>query len=67
MSNSVKRYRQFAGYTQQSIAKELNMPLSTYQQKEQGRINFSHSEMENIKLLLSKEIKNVTIDDIFFN
>lgn len=65
-NTSLKRYRQFAGYTQQSISYRLKMPLSTYQQKEQGRISFSNSEMSKIKNILSEKLGKLTIDEIFF-
>ncbi|WP_225425107.1 helix-turn-helix transcriptional regulator [Apilactobacillus micheneri] len=66
-NSSIKRYRQFAGYTQKSLSSELNIPLSTYRQKEQGRTSFSDNEKEKIKAIFSRKIGRVTIDDIFFN
>lgn len=66
-SNSLKRYRQFTGYTQKEIYQDLNMPFSSYQQKEQGRISFSAYEMSEIRDLLAKRLGKISIDSIFLN
>ena len=62
----LKRYRLFSGFTQKDIASKLGMKLSTYQAKEQGRSSFTDAEKIEIKALISYQVPDVTIDDIFF-
>ncbi|EEU79969.1 transcriptional regulator [Enterococcus faecalis] len=66
MKSNVKRYRQFLGYNQKEFAKLLNIRLSTYQAKEQGRSCFKDKEKSKVKEVIAKKISDVTIDEIFF-
>ena len=56
---NVKEYRIKMGYTQEQIAKLLNIKQNTYSNKERGKRAFT---IEEIKLL--KELLKVTYDEL---
>lgn len=67
MKSNLKRYRQFAGYSQEELASKLNMKLGTYRTKEQGKTSFKDQEKLEVKSIINEKVKGVTIDDIFFD
>ncbi len=66
MYKSLKRYRNFFGFTQVKLAEEIGMPVGSYRAKEQGRVSFSDEEKLKIKEVFLKLDPKVTIDTIFF-
>lgn len=63
---SIKRYRLFFGLTQKELANLLDMKLSTYRAKEQGKSSFSDTEKKKVRDLFSRDKPGITIDEIFF-
>ena len=49
---NLKRIRKLNGYTQESFAKELNVPYKTYLNWEQGVNEPNFKQLEEIKLKL---------------
>ncbi|GEL89306.1 helix-turn-helix transcriptional regulator [Pediococcus parvulus] len=64
--NSVKRFRLFAGLSQEELAEQTNIKLGTFQAKEQGRTSFNDNEKMRVNQILSKYIDNVSIEELFF-
>lgn len=56
---TIKEHRLEQGFTQKRMAELMNLGLSTYQQKEQGLINWSLSDLVKIKKIL-----NIVLDDL---
>lgn len=55
-------------FTQQQMANELKISEQAYRNKEKGKTEFKKEEMITFKnLLVSRGMKRVTLDDIFFN
>jgi len=55
-------------FTQQQMANELRISEQAYRNKEKGKTEFKKEEMITFKnLLVSRGMKKVTLDDIFFN
>lgn len=65
MSNA-RKYRAFLGMTQEEMANRLGISLSSYRNKENERTAFSDAEKVVFKNIVSSEIGNTTIDEIFF-
>ncbi|HCD18068.1 helix-turn-helix transcriptional regulator [Macrococcoides caseolyticum] len=66
--NKVVGYRKMIGLAQTDLAKEFNISVQSYRNKEKGRVPFKQSEMLIFKkLLINNGLLDVTIDDIFFN
>ncbi|OVE67972.1 hypothetical protein CCS79_13535 [Clostridium diolis] len=61
MNNFIKQYREKAGLTQQDMANQLRMAVSTYNMIENGKRRTSLYNAKKISLLLK-----VSIDDLFF-
>ena len=59
--NRLKMYRVGYGLTQNDIAKELGMARATYCTKEQGKMDFTQTEINKILKLL-----NMKYEEIFF-
>lgn len=66
MNNSIKAYRVLLNIKQTDMAKKLGMCLTSYNQKEQGKKEFTYSEMRNILVILREQIPELTADEIFF-
>lgn len=62
MNRKLKAARVEVGLTQKQLAELINMPLPTYQKKEQGKTQFTIKEAGKIAYILNK---NPT--EIFFN
>jgi DNA-binding XRE family transcriptional regulator len=56
MKNRTKNYRKFLNLTQAEMAKLLEMPLRTYQNKENGVSEFTSKEMIRFKEIVQIEI-----------
>ncbi|WP_414046661.1 helix-turn-helix domain-containing protein [Macrococcus sp. 18KM445] len=65
--NKIVGYRKMIGMSQEEIAKIFNISVQAYRNKEKGRVPFKQIEMKEFKnLLISKGLKNIKIDEIFF-
>ncbi|MFD8017026.1 helix-turn-helix transcriptional regulator [Staphylococcus warneri] len=66
--NKVLGYRKMLNFTQQQMAKKLEISEQAYRNKEKGKTEFKKEEMIIFKnLLVSSGMKSVTLDDIFFD
>ncbi|HHW9636550.1 TPA: hypothetical protein ACU3N4_002467 [Staphylococcus aureus] len=67
-NNKVSNYRRYIGLTQNQMANNLKISVTAYRNKERGITPFKDSEKVFIKnKLIENGIKDITIDDIFFN
>lgn len=66
MINKVIGYRKMLSMTQSEMAEKLGLSEGQYRAKEKGYYDFSKTEMKLFHDLVSKQIKNVDIIDIFF-
>lgn len=68
MNNKVRNYRRYIGLTQKQMANNLKISVTAYRNKEKGITPFKDLEKVLIKnKLIENGLKDVTIDDIFFN
>lgn len=68
MNNKVRNYRRYIGLTQKQMANNLKISVTAYRNKEKGITPFKDLEKVLIKnKLIEHGLKDVTIDDIFFN
>ncbi len=68
MNNKVSNYRMYIGLTQNQMAYNLKISVTAYRNKERGITPLKDSEKVFIKnKLIENGIKDITIDDIFFN
>ncbi|KAA9274326.1 MULTISPECIES: hypothetical protein [Staphylococcus] len=68
MDNKVRNYRRYIGLTQKQMANNLKISVTAYRNKEKGITPFKDSEKVVIKnKLIENGLKDITIDDIFFN
>lgn len=65
MKNRTKNYRKFLNLTQSEMANLMNMPVRTYQNKENGVSEFTNKEMIRFKEIVQKELDTVTLEMIF--
>lgn len=66
MNNTLKAYRRLLNLTQKDMATIIGKGLTSYNQKEQGKIDFTSSEMSEIINFLKTKIPNITAEEIFF-
>lgn len=67
MNKALIAYRKFLNLTQQQMANISGVCLTSYNMKEQGKKDFTQSEMLAItRYIKNKVSKDVTMDDIFF-
>lgn len=66
MNNKLLGYRKMLGLTQTEMAQLSGMCLTTYNFKEQGKKDFTQSEMEKITEVIKEKFPTVTMDEIFF-
>lgn len=66
IKNKVKGYRIMLGLTQQEVANELNISISSYINKESGRTAFKDNEKMLFKDLLLPYFPNISLEEIFF-
>lgn len=67
MNNTLKAYRALINVTQQEMADIIGIGLTSYNQKEQGKKDFNHTEMAKAINYIKTKIPEVTVDDIFFS
>ena len=63
----LKGYRVMLGKTQRDMAKELNISLQSYNNKETGKTAFNDREKLAIKTMISKIKSDITIDELFYS
>lgn len=63
--NKVKGYRNMIGYSQEEMAKALNIKRDTYRLKEAGERQFTQEEMVAFLNEIKKVDSSVTLDLIF--
>lgn len=63
--NKVKGYRTMIGYSQEDMAKALNITRDTYRLKESGERQFTQDEMIKFLNEVKKTDNTVTLDIIF--
>ncbi|KGK88000.1 transcriptional regulator [Clostridium sp. HMP27] len=66
MNNKIKVYRRFFNISQSEMAKIIGIGLTSYNQKEQGKKDFTYTEMATILKYFKEKIPDLTADDIFF-
>lgn len=66
MNKTLKAYRKLLNLTQKDMAEIVDICLTSYNMKEQGKQDFTQSEMLAITNHIKKTIPDVTMDDIFF-
>lgn len=54
------------GKTQRDMAKELNISVQSYNNKETGKTAFSDREKLAIKTMVSEVKSDITIDELFY-
>lgn len=64
-ANKVLGYRKMYKLNQSVLAKELNIGLNTYSFKENGKTEFTLSEMRKLTLFFKKYNPKLTMDEIF--
>ena len=62
----LKGYRVMLGKTQRDMAKELNISVQSYNNKETGKTAFSDREKLAIKTMVSEVKSDITIDELFY-
>ena len=67
MQNKIKGYRIMAGFTQEEMSKALNIAVSSYNLKETGKREFTHSEMVAFVNKINTINPTITMDDIFMS
>lgn len=68
MNNKVGNYRRYIGLTQNQMTNDLKVSVTAFRNKEKGITPFRDSEKLIIKnKLIEHGLKDITIDDIFFN
>lgn len=64
--NRIRTIRTMLGLTQADMSDKLNISLTAYNLKENGKINFNDNDKVIIKELAQRVDPHLTIDDIFF-
>ncbi|WP_461206419.1 helix-turn-helix transcriptional regulator [Clostridium sp. DL1XJH146] len=59
-------YRRFINVSQKEMAKIAGISLTSYNQKELGKKEFTQTQIGKITKFLKEKIPNVTIEEIFF-
>lgn len=65
--NKVKGYRTMIGYSQEDMAKALDITRDTYRLKESGERQFTQDEMIKFLNEVKKTDKTATLDIIFLD
>lgn len=66
MNNRIKAYRALLKISQIDMCNKLGICISSYSQKEQGKKDFTYSELCSILNIFREAIPELTADDIFF-
>lgn len=67
MNKRLIAYRKLLNLTQCEMSKKIGISLTSYNNKETGKKNFSQTEMIMITTIIKNKIPNATMDEIFFN
>lgn len=67
MTNKVKGYRVMIGKRQSDFSRLLNISEGNYRLKEQGKLEFKHSEIIKIMDELSKHDISISVEEVFFS
>lgn len=62
----LKGYRVMLDKTQRDMAKELNISVQSYNNKETGKTAFSDREKLAIKTMVAEVKSDITIDELFY-
>lgn len=62
----LKGYRVMLSKTQRDMAKELNISVQSYNNKETGKTAFSDREKLAIKTMVAEVKPDITIDELFY-
>ena len=62
----LKGYRVMLGKTQRDMAKELNISVQSYNNKETGKTAFSDRQKLAIKTMVAEVKSDITIDELFY-
>lgn len=62
----LKGYRVMLDKTQRDMAKELNISVQSYNNKETGKTAFSDREKLAIKAMVAEVKSDITIDELFY-
>lgn len=62
----LKGYRVMLDKTQRDMAKELNISVQSYNNKETGKTAFSDREKLAIKMMVAEVKPDITIDELFY-
>ena len=62
----LKGYRVMLGKTQRDMAKELNISVQSYNNKETGKTAFNDKQRLAIKSMVAKIKPDITIDELFY-
>lgn len=62
----LKGYRVMLGKTQRDMAKELNISVQSYNNKETGKTAFNDKQRLAIKSMVAEIKPDVTIDELFY-
>ncbi|WP_162154708.1 helix-turn-helix transcriptional regulator [Staphylococcus epidermidis] len=66
--NKIVGYRKMLGMTQSAMAIKFGISTQAYRTKEQGKVNFTNSEMRLFRDLLRNNLfPTITVDEIFFS
>lgn len=63
--NKIRGYRNMFGVTQSEMAKFLNINVTSYRNKENGKLQFKENEMKLIKEKFLSVGIELTLDEIF--
>ena len=67
MNKQLIAYRKILNMSQTDMAKAVGIGLTSYNLKENGKSDFTQSEMRSILNVLKKHNPNLTIDEILFS
>lgn len=66
MNKKLIAYRKMLNITQKQLADEINISSTSFCHKENGKKNFTQSEMIKITSYFKESIPTITMDEIFF-
>lgn len=64
--NRVKSFRALVGWSQKQMAQKLKLSETQYRAKENGRYDFTQSEMKSFFEAVKPFKEDLTYEDIFF-
>ena len=64
--NRIKSFRALVGWSQKQMAQKLELSETQYRAKENGRYEFTQSEMKSFFEVVKPFKEDLTYEDIFF-